>query len=67
MVEENFADKVTPDKTIYKGAIPGMPRTLDPHSSFFDPKDFQLLREDQKRPLLRRRHDGRARGTGKPS
>jgi carboxyl-terminal processing protease len=25
-----------------------MARTLDPHTSFFDPKDFQLLREDQK-------------------
>jgi carboxyl-terminal processing protease len=48
VVEENFADKVTPEKTIYKGAIPGMARTLDPHTSFFDPKDFQLLREDQK-------------------
>lgn len=48
VVEDNFADKVTPDKTIYKGAIPGMARTLDPHTSFFDPKDFQLLREDQK-------------------
>ena len=47
-VEDNFADKVSPDKAIYKGAIPGMTRTLDPHTSFFDPKDFQLLREDQK-------------------
>ena len=25
-----------------------MLRTLDPHSNFFDPRDFQLLREDQK-------------------
>ncbi|MGH9629264.1 MAG: S41 family peptidase, partial [Bryobacteraceae bacterium] len=48
VVEQNFADKVTPDKAIYKGAIPGMARTLDPHTSFFDPKDFQALREDQK-------------------
>ena len=48
VVEENFADKVTPDKSIYKGAIPGMARTLDPHTSFFDPKEFQLLREDQR-------------------
>jgi carboxyl-terminal processing protease len=47
-VEENFADPLTPDKAIYKGAIPGMLRTLDPHSSFFDPRDFQILREDQK-------------------
>jgi carboxyl-terminal processing protease len=48
VVEENFADKVSPDKAIYKGAIPGMARTLDPHTSFFDPKDFQALREDQR-------------------
>ena len=48
VIEQNFADKVSPDKTIYKGAIIGMLRTLDPHSSFFDPRDFQLLREDQK-------------------
>ncbi|MBI3472843.1 MAG: S41 family peptidase [Candidatus Solibacter usitatus] len=48
VVEENFADKVSPDKTVFKGAIPGMLRTLDPHSNFFDPRDFQVLREDQK-------------------
>ncbi len=48
VVEENFADPVSADKSIYRGAIPGMLRTLDPHSNFFDPRDFQLLREDQK-------------------
>src|SRR5688500_3540375 len=48
VVEDNFADVVNPDKTVYKGAIPGMLRTLDPHSNFFDPRDFQLLREEQK-------------------
>jgi carboxyl-terminal processing protease len=48
VVEENFAEKVSPDKSIYKGAIPGIARTLDPHTSFFDPKEFQLLREDQR-------------------
>jgi carboxyl-terminal processing protease len=48
LVEENFAEKVNADKSIYKGAIPGMLRTLDPHSSFFDPKDFEQLREDQR-------------------
>src|SRR5260370_3675982 len=48
LVEENFADPVNPDKAVYKGAIPGMLRTLDPHSNFFDPHDFQILREDQK-------------------
>ena len=48
LVEDNFADPVTAEKAIYKGAIPGMLRTLDPHSSFFDPKDFQSLRDDQR-------------------
>ncbi len=47
-VEENYADKADPDKTIYKGAIPGMLRTLDPHSNFFDPKEFDSLRDDQR-------------------
>jgi carboxyl-terminal processing protease len=47
LVEKNFAEPVTADKGIYKGAIPGMLRTLDPHSNFFDPKDFQNLRDDQ--------------------
>lgn len=48
VVEENFAERVPPEKAIYKGAIPGMARTLDPHTAFFDPREFQLLREDQK-------------------
>jgi carboxyl-terminal processing protease len=48
LVEQNFAEPVDADKAIYKGAIPGMLRTLDPHSNFFDPRDYQLLREDQK-------------------
>lgn len=48
LVEANFADPVTPEKAIYDGAIPGMLRTLDPHSSFFDPKEVQLFREGQR-------------------
>ena len=48
MVEQNFADPVKPEAGVYKGAIPGMLRTLDPHSNFFDPKDYQALREDQR-------------------
>jgi len=48
LVEQNFSDPVNPDKAIYNGAIPGMLRTLDPHSNFFDPRAYQLLREDQK-------------------
>jgi carboxyl-terminal processing protease len=45
-VEGNFADKIDADQ-IYKGAIPAMLRTLDPHSNFFDPKANELFRENQ--------------------
>jgi carboxyl-terminal processing protease len=48
LAEENSAEKVDPDKAIFKGAVPGMLRTLDPHSSFFDVKDFANLREEQR-------------------
>jgi len=48
LVEQNFAEPVSADKAIYKGAIPGMLRTLDPHSNFFDPKDYRSLMEEQK-------------------
>lgn len=48
LVEQNFAEPVNADKAIYNGAIPGMLRTLDPHSNFFDPRAYKLLREDQK-------------------
>jgi carboxyl-terminal processing protease len=47
-VEQNFADVVKPDKAIYNGAVPGMLKTLDPHSTFFDPKSYEALREDQR-------------------
>jgi len=47
VVEANFADKLSADKGLYKGAIPGMLRTLDPHSNFLDPKEFEGLRDDQ--------------------
>jgi carboxyl-terminal processing protease len=46
-IETNFADKVDPDNIVFKGAIPTMLRTLDPHSNFFDPKAYQLMREGQ--------------------
>lgn len=47
IVDQNYADKLSADKGIYNGAIPGMLRTLDPHSNFFDPKEFAGLREEQ--------------------
>ncbi len=48
VVQQNYAEPVNADKAIYNGAIPGMLRVLDPHSNFFDPKSFSLLREEQK-------------------
>ncbi len=48
IVEQNYADPVDPDRAIYRGAIPGMLRTLDPHSNFLDTRAFTLLREDQR-------------------
>ncbi|HSW51231.1 MAG TPA: S41 family peptidase, partial [Bryobacteraceae bacterium] len=47
-VEQNAAEPLDADKALYNGAIPGMLRTLDPHSSFFDPRFFQLMREEQR-------------------
>src|SRR5579862_7399606 len=48
LVEQNYAEPVNADKAIYNGAIPGMLHVLDPHSNFFDPKSYALLREDQR-------------------
>jgi carboxyl-terminal processing protease len=48
MIEQNYAEPVNADKAIYNGAIPGMLHVLDPHSNFFDPKQYALLREDQR-------------------
>src|ERR1700678_1874128 len=48
LVEDNYAEPVNADKAIYNGAIPGMLHALDPHSNFFDPKSYALMREDQR-------------------
>ncbi len=51
LVEQNYAEPITGDKVdgaIYDGAIPGMLRTLDPHSNFYDPKAYAKMREDQR-------------------
>ncbi len=53
LVQRNYADPVPADRAIYGpdnssiGAIPGMLRTLDPHSNFFSPRAFANLREEQ--------------------
>ncbi len=51
LVEQNYADPITGDKidnAIYDGAIPAMLQVLDPHSHFYDPKSYAMLREDQR-------------------
>ncbi len=51
LVEQNYAEPISGDKAdlaIYDGAIPGMLRTLDPHSNFYDPKAYAKMREDQR-------------------
>jgi carboxyl-terminal processing protease len=54
LVQEDYASPVDADESVFGpansmtvGAIPGMLRTLDPHSNFFSPKAFQELRLDQ--------------------
>jgi len=47
LVEKNFADPVTSEKAFYEGAIPGMLHTLDPHSSFVDPKEYREMQRRQ--------------------
>jgi len=46
LVEARYVDKVESDRLVYS-AISGMLQTLDPHSSFMDPKAYAQLREKQ--------------------
>ena len=45
-VEGNFVGEVESDRLVY-GAITGMLQTLDPHSSFMDPRTYAQMRERQ--------------------
>jgi carboxyl-terminal processing protease len=44
-LEKNYMDDVNPDRAILEGGIRGMLSTLDPFSSFFNPDQFQMLKE----------------------
>lgn len=44
-VDAGEADAPSVDKLIYGGAIPSMLRQLDPHTQFFDPSQFEQLRQ----------------------
>ena len=48
IVQQNYAIPMDTDRALYEGAIPGMLRVLDPHSTFFDPRQFALIREGQR-------------------
>jgi carboxyl-terminal processing protease len=45
VVESQAADPVNTQQSVYDGAIPGMLRTLDPHSIFFDPDQNEQLKQ----------------------
>src|SRR5687767_3507522 len=45
-VENNYVGEVESERLVY-GAITGMLQTLDPHSSFMDPKSYAQMRERQ--------------------
>ena len=45
LVQDQSAEPVALDKAIYEGAIPSMLRQLDPHTQFFDPSQFQQLKQ----------------------
>jgi carboxyl-terminal processing protease len=44
-IENNYVENADESKLLY-GAIEGMVRTLDPHSSFMDPKTYAALKEE---------------------
>jgi len=46
--ESEAADPIPADQAFYQGTIPGMLRTLDPHSIFFDPDQYQQLQQMQR-------------------
>lgn len=47
VVQQNYADPINVDQAIYDGAIPGMLQSLDPHSEFFDPKEYAAFLEQE--------------------
>ncbi len=48
IVQQQAADPVNTQQVIYQGAIPSMLRQLDPHSVFFDPEQYEQLKEMEK-------------------
>ncbi|MDE3109603.1 MAG: S41 family peptidase, partial [Acidobacteriota bacterium] len=47
IVQQNYAEPINVDQAIYDGAIPGLLQSLDPHSEFFDPKEYAAFLEQE--------------------
>jgi len=47
IIESFSADPIDPEKAFNQGAIPGLLRRLDPHSVFFDPGQFEQVKQMQ--------------------
>ena len=45
LIENNYVEQVDETKLLY-GAVEGMVRTLDPHSSFMDPRSYAALKQE---------------------
>ncbi len=45
VMESEAADPINSEQAVYQGAIPGLLRRLDPHSIFFDPDQFEQLKQ----------------------
>src|SRR5687767_9919469 len=45
-IDREYVEEVPSDRLVY-GGVEGMLKTLDPHSSFFDPREYAQMRERQ--------------------
>ncbi len=45
LIENNYVEQIDETRLLY-GAIEGMVRTLDPHSTFMDPRSYAALKEE---------------------
>ena len=45
LIENNYVESIDESKLLY-GAIDGMVRTLDPHSTFMDPRSYSALKQE---------------------
>lgn len=49
LIQDNYVDGDKLDyNEVFKSSIEGMLHTLDPHSNYFDPKEFEEFRTDQR-------------------